>query len=88
MRDRALVRLRAWPPGTTIGRSGGRRYMVCKSVFAGGRSVKLVATELGGSDYISLNLYDLTGGARLVPCEMPVARVITFLADLERESAG
>lgn len=82
MRDRALARLRAWPLGTTTGRSGGRRYSVSKSVFAGGRSVKLVATELGGSDYISLNLYELTEGARLFPCEMPVAKVIAFLADL------
>ncbi|WP_404818319.1 hypothetical protein [Ruegeria aquimaris] len=82
MRDQALARLRAWPIGTNTGRSGGRRYSVSKSVFAGGRSVKLVATELGGRDYISLNLYDLSGGARLFPCEMPVAKVVAFLADL------
>lgn len=85
MRDRALARLRGWPIGTVTGLSGGRRYCVSKSVFAGGRSTKLVATELGGTDYISLNLYDLSSGARLFPCEMPVAKVIAFLADLAVE---
>ena len=53
-----------------------------KSLFAGGRSIKLVANELGGTDYISLNLYLTRQGPQLFPCEMPIAKVITFLSDL------
>ena len=39
------------------------------------------AEELGGTDYISLNLYDLTAGPGLYPCEMPAEKVIAFLRD-------
>ena len=56
--------------------------MVTKTAFAGGRSIKLVAEELGGTDYISLNWYDLGAGARLKPCEMPAAKVIAFVQAL------
>lgn len=56
--------------------------MVSKSCYSGGRSIKLVATELGGTDYISLNVYDLQRGPLLKPCEMPASKVIAFLADL------
>ncbi len=59
--------------------------MVSKTCFAGGRSTKLVATELGGTDYISLNVYDLRRGPLLKPCEMPEQKVIAFLVDLSAE---
>jgi len=55
---------------------------VSKSLFAGGRSIKLAANELGGTDYISLNLYLTRQGLQLFPCEMSIAKVITFLSDL------
>tara|TARA_R100001369_G_scaffold2421_3_gene8042 strand:+ start:2301 stop:2441 length:141 start_codon:yes stop_codon:yes gene_type:complete len=42
----------------------------------------LVAEELGGSDYISLNLYALASGTRLYPCEMPAAKVTAFIRGL------
>jgi len=38
-----------------------------------------VAQELGGPDYVSLNLYTLKDGPRLYPCEMPAEKVISFL---------
>ncbi|MEP2640480.1 hypothetical protein [Roseobacter sp.] len=60
-----------------------RRYVVSKSRFAGGKSIKLVAHELGGADYISLNLYRLRSGARLFPCEMSHRKVMEFVADLQ-----
>jgi hypothetical protein len=47
--------------------------------------VKLVAEELGGSGYISLNWYDLASGPRLKPCEMPAAKVIGFVLALVPE---
>jgi len=78
----ALTRLNAWPEGAHRGISGGRIYMVVKTTFAQYRAIKLVAHELGGTDYISLNLYHLTSGPLLKPCEMPVEKVVQFLADL------
>ncbi len=73
------ARLRAIPQGTGYGRAGDRRYVVTRTPFNNGRSNKLVAEELGGSDYISLNFYDLSAGPRMFPCEMPAAKVIAFL---------
>ncbi|WP_415405305.1 hypothetical protein [Tateyamaria sp. SN3-11] len=60
----------------------GRRYVVTKSAYAGGKSIKLVSEELGGTDYISLNWYDLAAGKRLKPCEMPAAKVTAFVLAL------
>ena len=58
----------------------GRRYRVTKSQFACSRSQKLVAEELGGNDYVSLNLYRLASGdALLKPCEMPEQKVRDFV---------
>lgn len=81
----ALTCLRNWPLGTHYGQSGGKHYLVSKTVFAAGRSIKLVAHERGGNDYISLCFYDLTAGPRLAPCEMPLDKVITFLSQLRRD---
>ena len=79
---RAVAVLRAWPAGAETGVFAGRRYRVVKTVHAAGRSLKMQAWELGGPGYISLNLYDLTAGPRLCPCEMPLARVTAFLGGL------
>lgn len=77
-----LAAFDALPMGTFQGRYDGRRYVVTKSAFSQGRAQKLVAEELGGADYISLNLYRLTQGERLKPCEMPEAKVIAFVLGL------
>lgn len=58
----------------------GTRYRVVKSQMANGRSQKLEAEELGGTDYISFNLYRLAGGeALLKPCEMSAEKVVEFV---------
>jgi len=44
------VALAALPTGTFTGTANGRRYVTTKSTFAGGKSIKLVAEELGGTD--------------------------------------
>lgn len=75
--------LAALPMGTFKGRAADRRYVVTKSGFADGRALKLVAEELGGPDYISLNWYDLGSGPVLKPCEMPAAKVIAFVLGLQ-----
>ena len=72
-------RIKALPPGTCKGHAAGKRYVATLSQFSKGRAIKLVAEELGGQDYISLNLYDLASGPQLYPCEMPSAKVIAFV---------
>ncbi|MEM8654820.1 MAG: hypothetical protein AAGF36_08745 [Pseudomonadota bacterium] len=71
--------LAALPNGTFHGTAHGRRYVATKSSHAGGKSIKLVAEELGGTDYISLNWYALAAGGRLKPCEMPETKVRAFV---------
>lgn len=77
-----LAAFDALPFGEFTGTAHGRRYVAVKSGFAGGASQKLVAEELGGPDYISLNLYRTASGALLRPCEMPEAKVVAFVLDL------
>nr|WP_300036755.1 hypothetical protein [uncultured Roseobacter sp.] len=72
----------ALPVGTHTGHAHGRRYIFTKTLFNKGRSVKLVAEELGGSDYISLNFYWLKTGRRLFPCEMSREKVTRFVTAL------
>lgn len=67
------------PLGALTGTAHGKRYLLTRDAFNAGRSIKVVARELGGADYISLNLYDLESGPRLYPCEMPAEKVIAFL---------
>lgn len=70
----------AMPMGGYGGSYMGKRYRITKSAMATGRSQKLEAEELGGNDYISFNLYRLTGGEPLLkPCEMPAEKVISFV---------
>lgn len=79
-----LSRFDALPIGGYGGTFEGRRYRVVKSVMVTGRSQKLEAEELGGTDYVSFNLYRLAGGeALLKPCEMPDEKVIAFVLGLE-----
>lgn len=62
----------------------GRRYRVTKSQFNCARSQKLEAEELGGNDYISMNLYRLASGdALLKPCEMPEEKVVSFVMGVQ-----
>ena len=68
------------PFGGYGGTYEGRRYRIAKSHFAAARSQKLEAEELGGPDYISLNLYRLASGDSLLkPCEMPETKVRAFV---------
>ena len=70
----------ALPFGAYGGTAHGRRYRITKAQFACARSQKLQAEELGGNDYISLNLYRLASGdALLKPCEMSEEKVTEFV---------
>ncbi len=81
-----LAAFRALPIGTYTGAYCAARYVVSKSAFSGAKSWKLVAEQLGGQDYISLNLYELSSGPRLYPCEMPANKVIAFVCGFMPEA--
>ena len=57
----------------------GHRYGLTKITHAGGRSSRVYAEQLGGSDVISANVYRTGAGDVLKPCEMPAAKVLDFL---------
>lgn len=74
--------LAAWPQGYFTATFRGRRYGVTNSSHAAGQSLKLYAEELGGPDFISLNLYTPAhGDPQLRPCEMPVEKVMDFVRE-------
>lgn len=81
--DSFVKALTALPAGTMTGRACGKRWILCKTIFNGGRSIKLVAEELGGRDYISFNLYHLDSGPALFPCEMSTGKVVAFLTGFQ-----
>ncbi len=81
-----LAAFDALPQGSFTGTAHGRRYVVTRSGFSGDKAQKLVAEELGGADYISLNLYRLASGARLKPCEMPAQKVVDFVLALQPDA--
>lgn len=77
-------RLAAWPQGYFVATFEGRRYGVSNTSHVGGKSLKLFAEELGGTDFVSLNLYTPDhGDPALRPCEMPVEKVLAFVLGAE-----
>ena len=82
--DSFIVAFDQMPVGGYGGSYMGKRYRITKTTMATGRSQKLEAEELGGTDYISFNLYRLSGGQPLLkPCEMPAEKVIAFVTGVE-----
>lgn len=82
MSDEVWARVRSIPEGYSEAICQGRRYGVTAQTFARGRSRKVLARELGGSDQVSFNCYRTSRGVRLKPCEMPLRRVLEFLDEL------
>lgn len=74
--------LLALPAHTFTGTAHARRYIVTKTLFNAAKSIKLVAEELGGPDYVSLNFYRLSRGSKLRPCEMSTGKVTDFVLNL------
>lgn len=56
-----------------------KKYAVTRSDFNKGRSLKVYANELGGTDFISFNYYLTSQNNLLKPCEMPEQKVLDFL---------
>lgn len=71
------------PVGYTRVRYGGKRWGMRRRDFNGGRSVKVYAEALDGSDFISCNYYATRAGGQFRPCEMAATKVRAFLADFE-----
>lgn len=75
-----LIRI---PQGYSVGNYLGKSYGISKTLFNQGKSVKLYAEELGGSDFVSLNYYSTAKAGHLKPCEMPKEKVLHFLKNVE-----
>ena len=67
------------PEGYSEGLYRGRRWRMEKTTHTEGRSVKFYARDLGGADFVSLNLYRLATGDVLRPCEMAEDKVRGFV---------
>lgn len=76
------------PEGWTLVRYQGRPYGLTRTTRAGGRSVSVLAQELGGSDLVSANVYRTIGGDLLRACEMPQQKVLDFLRRWQPEDKG
>ncbi|MEO6348069.1 MAG: peptide methionine sulfoxide reductase [Aquaticitalea sp.] len=67
------------PINYSVARYEGKKYGITRTDFNNGKSIKIYAEELGGTDVISLNYYITTNKEILKPCEMPELKVIDFL---------
>ena len=81
--------LRRVPDGWTRRIVGGAPWGVSRVEHAGGRTTTLTAERLGGTGFLSANIWHTAAGPLLRPCEMPAADVMRFLRELPSdEPAG
>lgn len=78
-----LEKIQLVPKGYSVGNYQNKKYGVTRTDFNNGKSIKIYAEELGGTNFISLNYYILESGNLLKPCEMPESKVIDFLNNYE-----
>lgn len=67
------------PEGYSEGIYQDAKYGITKTIFNNGKSFKIYAEELQGTNFISLNYYITSSSQFLKPCEMPEQKVIHFL---------
>ncbi len=78
--EKFLLKLADFPRGNSQGLYEYKRYGANLSVSTDKKRYKLYAEELGGTDFISFNLYVLKEGNPLLkPCEMPAQKVMDFV---------
>jgi peptide-methionine (S)-S-oxide reductase len=70
------------PEGYSQGKFSGSTYGITKAKYNSGRSFKMYAEELGGTNFVSLNYYITKEKDFLKPCEMSVAKVMEFLENV------
>ena len=69
--------------GHSFGILNNKKYSITKEVFNSGKSFKIFAKELQGTNFISLNYYITSKKEYLKPCEMPKEKVICFLKNVQ-----
>jgi len=74
--------------GWTLVSYDDRSYGLSRTTRASGRSMSLLARELGGPDLVSANVYTTSKGAQLRACEMPDRKVLDFLAGWQPQREG
>lgn len=67
------------PIGYSVASYSNQKYGVTRTDFNNGNSIKVYAQELGGTNFVSLNIYITSSRILLKPCEMPEEKVIHFL---------
>jgi len=81
--NRIGQKLQSFPKGYSEVVYNHKKYGVTRTDFNRGKSIKLYAEELGGTDVISLNYYLTLREELLKPCEMSAQKVIHFLDNFE-----
>ena len=67
------------PEGWTLVSYENRQYGLSRTTRANGKSISVLARELGGRDLVSANIYTTSKGHQLRACEMPDQKVLDFL---------
>ncbi|SED16031.1 peptide-methionine (S)-S-oxide reductase [Tenacibaculum sp. MAR_2009_124] len=83
MNSIVLKTIKDLPEGYSEGIYMKKKYGISKASFNKGKSFKIYAKELGGTDVISLNYYITSTAEKLKPCEMPEQKVLHFLHNVE-----
>jgi hypothetical protein len=81
---RFVTMLNTLEAGHYTGHFNGRRYGVTIERPVDARVTKLFAHELGGSDIVSFNLYQVGASQPVLkPCEMASEKVVDFILQFE-----
>ena len=75
------------PLGYTKATYRDQTWGVSHTRYANGRSGKIFAEQLGGTDFVSCNYYFGKEKVHLKPCEMPTAKVLDFLREVQFSKA-
>ena len=71
------------PEGYTLGMFCNKKYGITKQIFNDGKSFKIYAKELKGTDFVSLNYYMCKDKNYIKPCEMSQDKVVDFLKEVK-----
>lgn len=73
----------AIPEGISRATFENRFYIVSRKSYNGGQSFKFFAEEVGGRDYLSLNVYKTKERIYIKPCEQPISKSQNFLQNAD-----
>ncbi len=78
-----LEKIKQLPVGYSEGVYNDKKYGVTRTDYNNGKSFKVYAEDLKGTDFVSLNYYITSKSELLKPCEMPERKVIDFLKNIK-----